>query len=207
MKSKINYKSINNIHGILKFFYYATIFSTITSIITTLSTLLLPDTAITFEKGIRGWFYSVTLPTGIGGSSFMIERSIPSTILQFFPIEWINIKAAIIIDSLFSLVLLLVIINIGLKKLSNLTNDILKGESPFQFKHTNSIRKISIIIVLYSTMKNTALCILFSMFVTDVFSVTFEFIWSGIIIGVLGYIFCDITEYGLFLQDEYDTTL
>ncbi len=119
----------------------------------------------------------------------------------------INVNAAIIIDSLISGVSLIVLVNIGLKKLINLTNDILNNESPFQLKHIKSLRKFSYILILYSTLGNTVLCVLFSIFVIDFMNITFDFMWSGIFIGILGYIFSDITEYGLFLQEEYDTTL
>jgi hypothetical protein len=207
MKSETNYKNINNLHSLLKFFYYATILFAIMGLITTFATPLLPDTAITFEKGVSGWFYSVNLPTGIGSSSFTIHRSIPRTILHFLPIEMINVNFAIIFDSLLSGVFLLVLVNMGLKKLINLTSDILNGETPFQLKHVKSLRNFSLMILLYSTLINTVLCILFGVFVTDDMSITFDFMWSGIFIGIIGYIFSDITEYGIFLQDEYDATL
>jgi hypothetical protein len=207
MKSKTANKNINNLHSFLKFCYYATIVFAIMSTITTFATPLLPDTAITFEKGVREWFYSVNLPIGIGSVSFTIQSSIPRSLLHLIPIKMININAAIINDSLVSVITLLVIVNIGLKKLINLTSDILNGESPFQLKHVKSLRVFSLIIVLYSTLGNTILCILFSIFVTDHINITVDFMWSGIFFGVIGYIFSDITEYGLFLQDEYDATL
>lgn len=119
----------------------------------------------------------------------------------------IHVSAAIIIDLIINLILLLIFVNIGLKKLMNLTNDLLNGNSPFQLKHIKSLRIFSFIIILYSTLKNTILCILFSIFVTGFISITFDFMWSGILIGMIGYIFSDIIEYGLFLQDEYDSTL
>lgn len=207
MKHEINYKNINNLKGLLKFFYYATIILLFISIITTLATPLLPDTAITFEKGVREWFYSVNLPIGIGSAAFNIQHSIPRTILQIKPIEMINVNAAIIIDSFIGAILLILLVNRGLKKLIDITNNISNGESPFQLKHVKSLRKFSLIIIIYSTLGNTILCILFSIFVTGFLNVTFDFMWSGIFIGILGYIFSDISEYGLFLQDEYDATL
>lgn len=207
MKSKIEFKNIKNLHSLLKFCYYATIILVIISLIVTFATPLLPDEAITFKKGVREWFYSVDLPIGIGSASFFIQRSIPHTILQFIPIEMINVTAAIIIDSIINLILLLLLINTGLKKLMNLTNDILNGKTPFQLRHIRSLRIFSFIIVLYSTLGNTLLCILFSIFVTGFISITLDFMWSGVFIGIIGFIFSDITEYGLFLQDEYDSTL
>ncbi len=53
MKSKTNYKNIKNLHSLLKFFYYASMILASIAIITTFATALLPDTAITFEKGVR----------------------------------------------------------------------------------------------------------------------------------------------------------
>lgn len=207
MKYKINYKNINNLYSLLKFFYYVTIFLAFISIIITIATPLLPDANITFEKGIREWFYSIVLPTGIGSSSFTSSHNISKNILHLVPIRMINIKAAIILDSLINLVFLILLVNIGLKKLVVLTKNILNNESPFQLKHIKSLRQFSLIIILYSTLKSTILGILFSIFVIDSINITLDFMWSGIFIGILGYIFSDITEYGLFLQDEYDTTL
>lgn len=207
MRSNTKYKNINNLNDLLKVFYYATFLLCFIGTVTILATLLLPDTAITFERGIHEWFYSINLPIGIGSMAFTVQSSIPSTILHLIPIEMINIKAAIIIDSFIGAILLIVLINIGLKKLTNLTKDILNKESPFQLKHIKSLRKFSFVIILYSTVGNTVVCVLFSIFVTGFMNITFDFMWSGIFIGILGYIFSDITEYGLFLQDEYDTTL
>jgi hypothetical protein len=177
------------------------------SLIVTFATPLLPDETISFEMGVREWFYSVNLPLGIGSAALTIQGSIPSNLLQLIPIDMINVNAAIIINSIINIMLLLLLVIVGLKKLINLTNDILNGKSPFQLKHIRSLRTFSFVIILYSTLGNTLLCILFSIFVTGFMSITFDFIWSGVFIGIIGYIFSDITEYGLFLQDEYDSTL
>lgn len=99
------------------------------------------------------------------------------------------------------------IIIFGLRKLLNLTTAMLKKETPFQLKYIKSLRQFSYVIILYSTLSNTVLCLLNSLFVVDFFYFTFDFIWTGVLFGIVGYIFSDITEYGLFLQDEYDTTL
>lgn len=207
MKSKPNYDNINNLHSLLKFFYYVTLLIAFINLITTLAIPSLPDSAITFEKGIREWGYSVTLPLGIGSMAFTLMHTIPTTVLQFLPIEYINVQAAIMIDSIVSLFCLIVLVNFGLKKLTHLTQDVLNNESPFQLKHIKSFRKFAFIVMLYSTLGKTVLCILFSIFVTGFMSVTFDFMWSGVFFGILGYVFSDIAEYGLFLQDEYDTTL
>jgi len=207
MKSRSNYRNVDNLHSLLKFFYYATIAFAFTGLITTFAIPFVPDTAISFERGIREWAYSVDLPIGIGSASLGIQGSIPKNILQFVPIDYINIPAAIVIAFLMSNLLPFILVIIGLKKMTDLTTDMLNKESPFQLKHVKSVRKLSYLILLYSTLGNTLLCILISLFVTDYFSVTFDFAWSGILIGIMGYIFSDITEHGIFLQDEYDTTL
>ncbi|MBF4693582.1 hypothetical protein [Fusibacter ferrireducens] len=207
MKSKPTYDNIKNLHSVLKFFYYGTLLIAFINLIITLAIPSLPDSAITFERGIREWAYSVDFPLGIGSMSFTLFHTIPTTILQFLPVKYINVQAAIMIDSIISLFCLIILINLGLKKLVNLTQDILNNESPFQLKHIKSFRIFAFIVMLYSTLGNTVLCILFSIFVTGFMSVTFDFMWSGVFFGILGYIFSDIAEYGLFLQDEYDTTL
>jgi len=207
MHSKYKYQNISNLHSILKFFYYSCIVFTALGLIVLISLFSIPDSAITFERGIRGWIYYTEKSLGIGHAFAAIEGDIPKAILQFIPIDHINIRAAIFLDSLTNHLFPLVIVIAGLKHILALTSDILNNKSPFQLRHIKSLRKLSYIILLYSTLGNTLLCILNSIFVTGFFSVTIEFTWIGVLIGVLGYIFSDITEYGLFLQDEYDMTL
>jgi len=207
MKSKISYRNINNLHSLIKFFYYAIIFFTSLGLIVLVYMFSIPDSAISFERGIRGWIYSINMPLGIGSAFFRISGEIPKAILHFIPLHMINIRAAIFFDSLISNILLFIITIIGLKKINNLTSDMLNNKTPFQAKHIHSLRRLSYVILLYSTLGNTLLSILTSIFVTDIFLVTVVFSWTGVLIGALGYIFSDITEYGLFLQDEYDTTL
>jgi len=207
MKSKTGYKNISNLHSLIRFFYYACIVFTALGLIALIYMFSIPDSAISFERGIRGWIYSVNMPLGIGSAFFGLTGEIPKAILQFLPLDMINIRAAIIVDSLISKILLFIISIIGLKKINNLTSDMLNNKTPFQEKHIHSLRRLSYVILLYSTLGNTLLSILTSIFVTDIFLVTVVFSWTGILIGVLGYVFSDITEYGLFLQDEYDTTL
>jgi hypothetical protein len=205
VRLKNNYRNINNLHSLIKFFYYAMIVFTGISFFATIAIPFVPDSYISFEKGIREWVYSVDIldwyaHVGVNGN-------IANNILPSLPIDMINIKAAIIIDVVVSKILEFIIVVMGLRKMLDLTTDILDGESPFQLKHIKSLRKLSYAVLLYSTLGNTLLCILIRAFATSVFNVTVVFSWSGVVIGIMGYIFSDITEYGLFLQDEYDATL
>lgn len=199
-------QNIKNLHSILKFIYYVLIVIAILGIISYIAFPFLPDSAISFEQGIRGWVYYVNVPL-IGSVSTSLTGDIPNNILQFVSIEKINVSAAIIINSLISDTLFFIILILGLKKLLNLTAAMLKNETPFQLKYIKSLRHFSYIILLYSTLSNTVLSLLNSLFVVNFFYFTFDFKWSGVLFGIVGYIFSDITEYGLFLQDEYDSTL
>lgn len=207
MKLNSNYKNIKNLHSVIKFFYYTSIVFTGISIFSIFVIPFVPDSAIDFEQGIRQWVYSVDFPLGIGSASIFVKGSIPTIILQFLPIDYINIQATIICDVFVSSILAFMLIVIGLKKMLLLITDILNEESPFQLKYVKSLRKLSYMILLYSTLGNTLLCILLSAFATHSVLITIDFDWIGVLIGMMGYIFSDITEYGLFLQEEYDTTL
>lgn len=207
MKSKSNYHNINNLHSLIQFLYYLSIVSATIALISTFAISFVPNSHILFENGIREWIYSVDIPLGIGTAAFIIHGSISQHILQELPIFMINIRAAITIDYLVSVCCPCLLSIIGLKKMLCLTTDILNKESPFQLKHAKSLRKFSYLILIYSTLGNTLLCVLNSIFVIDFFYITVDFSWIGILTGITGYIFSDITEYGLFLQDEYDMTL
>lgn len=207
MVLKSNYKNIKNLHSVVKFFYYVSMVFTVISIISIFAISSISDTAISFEKGIREWVYRVEMPLGIGSVSASVNGKIHGNILQFLPMDYINVHAAIICDIIVNKILVFILVVVGLRKLFHLMTDILEGESPFQFKYVKSLRRLSYAILLYSTLGNTLLCILISLFATRIFLVTFDFIWIGVLIGVMGYILSDITEYGLFLQDEYDATL
>lgn len=207
MKLKSNYNNIKNLHSVIKFFYYTAIFLTGISIFSVIALPFVPDSDILFERGIDKWVYSVDFPIGIGSVSIYINGVISSNILQFFPIDYINVNAAIICDIIVSKILAFLLIVIGLRKLSYIMTNILNGESPFKFKYVKLLRRMSYAILLYSTLGNTLLCILLSIFATQIFAVTFDFVWIGVLMGIMGYVLSDIAEYGLFLQDEYDATL
>lgn len=207
MKLKSNYKNIKNLHSVIKFFYYTSIVFTGISIFSIFVIPFVPDSAIDFEQGIHQWLYSVDFPLGIGSAFIGVNGSIPKIILHFLPMDYINVHAAIICDVIVSKILAFILVVIGLKKMLSLSTDILNGESPFQLKYVKSLRKLSYAILFYSTLGNTLLCILLSAFATHRVLITFDFDWIGVLIGMMGYIFSDITEYGLFLQEEYDTTL
>ncbi len=207
MKQKRKHKSIQQLTSLLNFFYYATLIMLFISIIVTIAIPFLPDTAIKFEQGIREWFYSVDLPIGIGGGAFTMRSSIPSTILSIQRIKMINVNAAIIINSLIGTILLIVLVNRGLKKLIDLTSNMLKGESPFQLKYIKALRKFSFVVAIYSTLSYALQGLLVSIFATNFFNITLTFMWSGLFFALLGYIVSEIAEHGLFLQNEYDTTL
>jgi hypothetical protein len=182
-------------------------FFTVTSIISVFAISFIPDSAISFEKGIQEWVYNINMPLGIGSAFIGVNGRISRNLLHFIPLDYINVHGAIICDIIVSKILTFIIVVIGLRKLYQLMTDILNEESPFQPKYVKSLRKLSYAILLYSTLGNTLLCILLSVFASHSFVVTFDFEWTGVLFGIMGYILSDITEYGLFLQDEYDATL
>lgn len=207
MKSNIQFSNIKRIDKIIKFCYYVTIILAVGILIVSLVTPNLSANGITFEKGVNEWAYGINLPLGLKKSTFFIRSSISSNLLPLIPIEQINVPAVILIDLIGHLWLTLVLGAFGLKKLLSLTTDVLNGETPFQLKHIRSLRSFSFTVVLYSTLINTLLSILISFFTTGSTALTINFVWAGVFIGIIGYIFSDITEYGLFLQEEYDCTL
>ncbi|MPN53761.1 hypothetical protein SDC9_201427 [bioreactor metagenome] len=74
--------------------------------------------------------------------------------------------------------------------------------------NAKSLKKIAYTIAIYSVSTEILAAILCSAFVTKIFTIDLLSIhWSGVIVGGLIFIVADIFQYGVFLQNEYDTTL
>ncbi len=207
MKLKNNYRNINKLHSLVQLLYFSAILLAIFALIAPFSIPFIPNSNILFEKSIYAWVYSARIPLHIGTAAFIVEGSIPRYLLAFLPIDMINIRPAIIVHYLISMYFPNILAIIALKKTLALTTDVINKETPFQLKHVKSLRHFSCLILLYSTLGNTLLCVLNSIFVVDFFYIEAKFSWLGILIGIMGYILSDILKYGLFLQYEYDTTL
>lgn len=153
-------------------------------------------------KGNLDWSITYTLEKG---SSFFIN--VPFKILQPLDSSRFSAKYAAL-TSLFSLLINLSLILFGIKQVSNILNSTSKDLTPFIRDNAKSLKKLACSIIIYSLASDILASLLFSIFVTHIFSINLSNIHlSGLLVGGLIYLIGEIFTYGIFLQNEFDTTL
>lgn len=153
-------------------------------------------------KGNLNWHLSYSLTDH---SSFFIE--VPFKILQPLDNSLFSAKSAAI-ASLLSLLMVLSVILYGVNQVAKILDSTANGLTPFVLANVQSLRKLALSIIIYSLVVDLLSSLVFSVFVTKIFYANMANVHlSGLLIGGLILVIADIFNYGVFLQDEFDTTL
>ncbi|MEL1135104.1 DUF2975 domain-containing protein [Desulfitobacterium sp. THU1] len=153
-------------------------------------------------KGTIDW--SLTFAVNESSNFYM---SVPFKIIQPLDSSMFSAKYALI-AYLFSFLLSFGLILYGIRQVENIATSIMSNdETPFDMNNAKSLKRLAYSIIIYtlaSDMLATLLCAL----VTKIFAfnVSFDFL-PGVIIGLIVLLIADIFRYGVFLQNEFDTTL
>lgn len=153
-------------------------------------------------KGNLNWSINYTLDNG---SSFF--SVIPFKIIQPLDSSMFSAKYALItymLSSLFGLSLILY----GIKQIVNILKSTATDITPFIMDNAKSLKKLAYSIIIYSLVSDILSNILCSVLVTKIFFVDLSNIHLiRVLVGVLIFIIAEIFQYGVYLQNEYDTTL
>ncbi|MEL1136645.1 DUF2975 domain-containing protein [Desulfitobacterium sp. THU1] len=161
-----------------------------------------PEQGFTAEKGNMDWFIAYNSSNGAAFGIF-----VPFSIIQPLNISRFDPKSAFL-TYLVSSAILNIVFLYGLKQVMNILNSIIKKTTPFNIDTVNSLKKIALSIIIYSVALDPIKNLLGSAFVTKIFTFDFSNIHiSGVLVAVIVYIIADIFKYGMYLQDEVDTTL
>jgi len=153
-------------------------------------------------KGNLDWSISYTRDNG---SEFFII--IPYKIIQPLDSSMFSAKYALITYLLSSLLGLSLILY-GIKQIVNILKSTAKDITPFVMGNAKNLKKLAYSIITYSVASDILSNILCSVLVTKIFSVDLSNIHlSGVLVGGLIFIIAEIFRYGVYLQNEYDTTL
>lgn len=138
-------------------------------------------------------------------SSFFL--SVPFEIIQPLDINSFSVKYAAI-TCLFTFLLRISLILYGIKQVEIILRSMAIDISPFTISNVKSLKKLARIIIIYSVAVDVLSSLLFSAFVTKVFYLNLSSIHlSGLLIGGVILVIADIFQYGVFLQNEFDSTL
>lgn len=172
------------------------------ALIVSFSLFFAPEQGFTAEKGNMDWFITYNLSNGTAFGVF-----IPFRIIQSLDINRFNAKSAFI-TYLVSSAILNIVFLYGLKQAMNILNTIFKNTTPFNINTVRSLKKIALSIIVYSLVIDPIRNLLGWAFVTKIFAFDFANIHiSGVLVAVIVLIIADIFKYGIYLQDEVDTTL
>ena len=153
-------------------------------------------------KGNLNWSINYILDNG---STFFIV--IPFKIIQPLDSSMFSAKYAIItylLSSLFGLSLILY----GIRQIVNILKSTAKDITPFIMDNAKNLKKLAYSIIFYSLASDILSNILCSVFVTKIFFIDLSNIHlSRVLVGLLILIIAEIFQYGVYLQNEYDTTL
>lgn len=153
-------------------------------------------------KGNLDWLMTYELGNG---SSFYIY--IPFKIMQPLDSNMFNAKYAFL-TYLISRTLTNSIMLYGISQIASILNSTAKDITPFIMGNVKRLKRLAYSIMIYSVVVDILSSLLCSVFVTKMFYLDLSNIHlSGVLMGVLIFIIADIFEYGVFLQNESDTTL
>lgn len=134
--------------------------------------------------------------------------NIPFKIIQPFSTSMFSAKAAFLTCIISWISIKMSIIIYGIKQISDILKTILNDMTPFIMENVKRIKKLGCLIIIYSAAGDVLMNIFCYIFVTKIFSMNLENIdIIGVIIGGIILVIADIFKYGVFLQNEFDTTL
>ncbi|MGV2881433.1 DUF2975 domain-containing protein [Paenibacillus taichungensis] len=164
---------------------------------------LKPQELFSAEKGIAHWFFSVPLSDTMTNSVML-----PFTYFQPINPDMFDAKTAYLVVSLTNTTLIFITYIYSIGQIRNIIGSILSGSSPFNQANATRLKKLGIVVILYSLLAKLVLNILICLFVTRIFSINLGGIsLIGIIIGILVLFVSEIFKYGVLLQEEHDSTL
>ncbi|WP_340399026.1 DUF2975 domain-containing protein [Paenibacillus sp. FSL H8-0079] len=164
---------------------------------------LKPQELFYAEKGIAHWFFSLPL-------SDTVTKSVMVPFTYFQPInpDMFDAKTAYLVVSLTNTTLIFITYIYSIGQIRNIIGSILSGSSPFSLANATRLRRLGVVVILYSLLAKLLLNILICLFVTRIFSINLGSIsLIGIIIGILVLFVSEIFKYGALLQEEHDSTL
>lgn len=192
----------NIIHKVIKLIFILGVLLIFAGLIASVFFFLASPENFNAVKGNMDWSINYTLANG---SHFFII--IPYKIIQPLDSSRFSAKYALItylISALLSLSLSLY----GIKQILNILKSTVKDITPFIMDNAKSLKKLAYTIVTYSVVADILANILCSAFVIKIFTFDLSNIHlSGVLVGGLIFIIADIFQYGVYLQNEYDTTL
>lgn len=153
-------------------------------------------------KGNLDWTINYSLSNG---SQFFI--TIPFKLVQPLKSNMFSAKYAAI-TSFVSIFLRTSIILYGINQVANVLKSTANDITPFIMENVQRLKKLAYSIITYSVAADILSNLLYSVFVTKIFLINLSNIHlSGVLIGGLIFVIADIFKYGVFLQQEFDTTL
>lgn len=207
MKTKRKHPDMKTISDISTLFFYISLPFLVMALITILRLPFIEEDAIAVQHTLKGWLYTVDMPLGMGSSSFEISGNIHANDLTIAQMAPDYKRHVIMTDFLAKHIVPFILASIGLYKMKNICRAVLDGKSPFQDKYLKSLRSFSYMILTYALTVNLLTGFAYTFFIDGYQAINFSLQWPGILIGIVGYMFCEITRQGMFLQEEYDTTL
>ena len=153
-------------------------------------------------KGNMNWSITYKLTTS---SSFFIN--IPFKVLQPLENGIISAKNAFL-TGVFSLLIKVSLTIYGIKQAAEFLNSIANDKAPYVILNVKRVKKIAYVTILYSVAVDTLSSLLYSIFVTGIFTLDLSNIHlSGVLIGGFILVIADLIKYGVFLQEEFDAKL
>jgi len=192
----------NIIHKIIKFIFFLGVMIFFAGLVASILFFFASPEKFNAVKGNLNWSINYTLDNG---SKFFIV--IPFKIIQPLDSSMFSAKYAIItylLSSLFGLCLILY----GIKQIVNILKSTARDITPFIMDNAKSLKKLAYSIIIYSLVSDILSNILCSIFVTKIFFIDLSNIHLiRVLVGVLIFVIAEIFQYGVYLQNEYDTTL
>jgi len=160
-----------------------------------------PAESFHVEQGVANW----SMRTDKSNITFLI----PFSILQPLSSEMFEAKSAYITYSLFNTLTFMFVLLYGIKQVKDILYSIINSYTPFTIANTTRLRNLAFGIIGYGLFGKLIVNLSVALFVTQIVSITIFEIFNifSIISGILLLIISHIFKYGVYLQEESDTTL
>lgn len=97
---------------------------------------------------------------------------------------------------------------LGVYNINQLIKPLIKRKTPFTMKSVKSIRIIGLCVIIYYLFIDMFCNIIFSTYITKVHHYSYSNIHiNGLFLGLIIFVIAEIFKHGIYLQEEFDTTL
>ncbi|GAF66137.1 hypothetical protein BTS2_3037 [Bacillus sp. TS-2] len=167
--------------------------------------LFLPEVAFTATKGVAHWELNIGMLGSFSFSLLVPFSLLPTTMPYPYMFE---VKTAFITYLLSNQLVYTPLLFYVLHLVTTFINHMMDSESPFHFEAVAQLKRIAFVVIAYSIFGLFMVNLAINIFVTHSLNISLmNFHYVGLLIGLFLLAVYHLFRYGVYLQEDVDTTL